>query len=337
MATIQDVVKLSGVSVATVSRVLHDSPNVLPATREKVLAAIKELDYRPNRLAQQFRTQRTMNVLVLLPRLGDSFYSEILRGIEAVAAEAGYHIFVANTNNSVELETYFFESLIQKQIDGIINFSACLPKEYMEEIASQNPVVVACRYLSEARLPNVTIDNMAASKDMTEYMLNLGHRRVAYIGGNTALALYRSRLSGYYQALEEMNIPLDEELVRMADPDIQGGYDAATGLLRSGVEFSAIVTSGDTLAIGAIKALEDHHMTVPDDIAVCGFDDIEMSSLLRSTLTTVRQPRSLIGRRSMEKLLERISGQDNDSGEQIILDYEIVIRASSGKIRNGPG
>ena len=129
--TIQDVVRLSGVSVATVSRVLNNSPNVLPATREKVLAAIRELDYHPNRLAQQFRTQRTMCVLVLLPRLGDSFYSEILKGIETVARSAGYHIIIANTGNDIEQAKFSYENLAQKQMDGIIDFSACLPTEYM--------------------------------------------------------------------------------------------------------------------------------------------------------------------------------------------------------------
>ena len=334
MATIQDVVKLSGVSVATVSRVIHNSPNVLPATREKVLAAIRELDYHPNRLAQQFRTQRTKCVLVLLPRLGDSFYSEILKGIEEVASAAGYHIFIANTGNNPEMAKFYYEALIQKQNDGIIDFSACLPREYMEEIAGQNPVVVACRYLSNSNVPNVTIDNLAASREMTEYMLNLGHRRIAYIGGNTELALYRSRLYGYRQALEERGIPAEETIIYTADPDIQGGYDAAMQLLRSGEKFTAIVTSGDTLAVGAIKALQERKLQVPEEIAVCGFDDIEISSLLSPTLTTIRQPRGLIGRHAMEKLLGFISGKDENLSEQIVLPYELVIRASSGKFRN---
>ena len=335
MATIQDVVELSGVSVATVSRVIHNSPNVRPATREKVLAAIRELDYHPNRLAQQFRTQRTKCVMVLLPRLGDSFYSEILKGIEEVASSAGYHILIANTGNNQELAKFSYESLIQKQNDGIIDFSACLPKEYMEEIASQNPVVVACRYLNNSSVPNVTIDNMAASREMTEYMLNLGHRRIAYIGGNTELALYRSRLYGYQQALEDRGIPLDEHIICVAEPDIHGGYDTAMQLLRSGEKFTAIVTSGDTLAVGAIKALQEKNLQVPEDVAVCGFDDIELSSLLNPTLTTIRQPRNLIGRQAMEKLLGLISGRDDNLSEQIVLPYELVIRASSGKFRKG--
>lgn len=334
MATIQDVVKLSGVSVATVSRVIHNSPNVLPATREKVLEAIRVLDYHPNKLAQQFRTQKTGHVLVLLPRLGDSFYSEILKGIEAVAEEAGYHIFIANTDNRPELEAYYFETLIQKQIDGIITFSARLPKEYMNEVARQYPVVVACRYLSDAELPNVTIDNLAASQEMTEHMLNLGHTRIAYLCGNTGLAIYRSRLEGYYQALRERNIPVDESLVCMAEPEIQGGFDATMRLLRTGTDFTAVVTSGDTLAVGAIQAIQASGLQVPEDVAVCGFDDVELSSLISPSLTTVRQPRNLIGRRSMEKMLGCITGKDKNPAEQIVLDHEIVVRQSSGRFRN---
>ena len=333
MATIQDVVKLAGVSVATVSRVLHNSPNVLPETREKVLASIQSLNYRPNKLAQQFRTQKTMNILVLLPRLGDSFFSEILKGIESVASETGYHIFVVNTNNQADLETYYFTALSQKQFDGIINFSASLSAEYLNAVAQQYPVVVACRYLSDAHLPNVTIDNTAASREMTEYMINLGHKKIAYLCGDPKLPLYRSRLNGYHQAMTERNIPINEKLVSITEPSIQGGYDATMLLLHAGMAFSAIVTSGDTLAVGAIKALEASHMQVPDDVAVCGFDDIELSSLLSPALTTVRQPRNLIGRRSMEKMLERIVGNAKDSAEQIVLDHELIIRVSSGKYR----
>lgn len=323
--------KLAGVSSATVSRVLHNSPRVLPETRAKVLAAIQALDYHPNKLAQQFRTQKTKNILVLLPRLGDSFFSEILQGIESVANETGYYIFVVNTNDRADLETYYFNALRQKQFDGIIDFSASLPVEYMNAVAQQYPVVVACRYLADARLPNVTIDNIAASREMTEFMINLGHKKIAYLCGDPKLPLYRSRLNGYRQAMTERNIPLNEKLISITDPSIQGGFDTTMQLLHSEATFSAIVTSGDTLAVGAIKALEASHMRVPDDVAVCGFDDIELSSLLTPSLTTVRQPRNLIGRRSMEKMLERIAGSAKDSAEQIILDYELIIRASSGK------
>lgn len=331
MATIQDVVERAGVSIATVSRVINNSPNVLPKTRQKVLDAIEELDYHPNRLAQQFRSQRTKSILVLVPRSGDEFYSDILKGIDVVAESTGYHIFVANTHNRPELERYYFETLVQKQFDGIIDFSAQLPKDYMGSIAQNHPVVVGIRYLEGTNLPNVTIDNKAASREMTEYMISLGHKNIAYLCGNSGLHIYKSRLEGFYEAMVNSGIPVREQLIAPAEPDIPGGYEATLKLLNCGMNFSAIIAGGDTMAVGAIRALEANRLKVPDDVAVCGFDDIELSSLLTPTLTTIHQPREMIGRRCMEKILQRIRGEDDDAPEQTILNYEIVIRQSSGK------
>lgn len=331
MATIKDVVEMAGVSIATVSRVINNSPSVLPETREKVLHAIQELGYQPNKLARQFRSQQTKSILVLLPRSGDSFYSDILKGIDQTANATGYRVFSANTHNQPELERYFFEALVQKQFDGIINFSAQLPREYMEEVAHSHPVVVGIRYLEASRLPNVTIDNMAASMEMTEYLLALGHKRIAYMCGNSGLHIYKSRLDGYRQALETAGIPYREHLVTYTEPTIAGGYDAAMKLLHSGAEFTAIVAGGDSMAVGAIKAMEANRLIVPDNVAVCGFDDIDLASLLTPSLTTVRQPREIIGRCCMEKVLQHIRGEEHDASEQIVLDYEIVIRQSSGK------
>lgn len=332
MATIQDVVEKAGVSIATVSRVINNSPKVLPDTREKVLAAIRELDYHPNKLAQQFRSQQTKNILVLLPKAGDEFYSDILKGIDKVASETGYHIFLVNTHNDSQLERYYFETLVQKQYDGIINFSATLPKEYMSEIAQQYPVVVGIRYLEDAGLPNVSIDNLAASREITEYILNLGHKKIAYLCGNSGQPIYMSRLEGFCQALKQRDLPVDEQLIVMTEPDIRGGYDAAMKLLHSKVSFTAVIAGGDKMAVGAIKALEDNCVKVPDDVAVCGFDDIELSTLLTPTLTTIRQPREMIGRYCIEKVLGRIRGEDNGLSDQLVLDYELVIRQSSGKL-----
>lgn len=330
MATIQDVVKLAGVSTATVSRVLNNSPRVLPETRKKVLDAIETLDYKPNRLARQFRTQTTGTVLVLLPRLITDFYSVILEGIESVAQKANYRVYIATTHNSEAIEKSYFDALSQKQVDGIITFSARLSKEYVNSFTLQYPVVVACRYLQGANFSSVTIDNTAASYQMTNYMIYLGHKHIVYLCGDPALPLYRSRLSGYRQAMEEHGLTPMERIVDNSEPSIDDGYAHISRMLLGGEEFTAVVASGDSLAVGAIKALQAHHLRVPDDVAVCGFDDINLASLITPTLTTIRQPRSMIGIRSMEKMIDRINNGPGDP-EQIVLDHELVIRASSGK------
>lgn len=329
MSTIQDVAREANVSIATVSRVLQNSPNVLPATRERVERAIQILNYHPNKLAQQFRTQETRNILVIVPEIGNTFYHDILSGIEDAAEKSGYHVLIADTRNNARLEEHFFESLVQKQIDGLITFSARMDPREIKRYADQFPIVVACRYFDEILLPNVTIDNTKATKDIVTYLLNLGHTKICYIAGDSNILLYQDRLKGYISALESRNIPVDQSLIIECAPGMKGGYDAMTKLLGSFARFTAVVAGGDTMAVGAINALRDYNFRVPDDVAVVGFDDIDLSSLFEPTLTTVRQPKYLIGIRSMEKLLDIIAGKPSLT-QRDVLDYELIIRKSSG-------
>ncbi len=329
MATIQDVAREAGVSTATVSRILNNSPKVLPETREKVMAVIEKLNYNPNRLAQQFRTQETGNILVLIPELANTFYYEIIFGIEDVAKANGYHVLIAEIHNDSHAEDYFFECLKQKQMDGIITFSAGIALERLEAMSRQFPIVVSCRYCEGMQMPNVTIDNEKASRDITNYLLNLGHRRICCLPGNTGIRLYQDRLNGYLKALKERRIEVLPELICESAADIQGGYDAVERLINADAKFTAVLTCGDTLAIGAIKALQNSGLNVPSDVAVTGFDDIELASLYSPSLTTVRQPKRQIGIRSMEKLLDLIAGKKL-ANLQDVLSYELVIRESTG-------
>lgn len=330
MPTILDVAREAGVSTATVSRVIQGTTKVLPETKEKVEQAIKQLNYYPNKLAQQFRTQETKNILVVLPELGNTFYSDILAGIESVAKPKNYSILIMETHSDPQAETHCIELLRQKQVDGLITFSASLSRETFKEYASQFPIVIACRYFDDDSLPNVSIDNTKATKDIVEYMLNLGHKRICYLAGPTNIQIYRARLNGYLTALQERGMALDPSLIQNCDSSIQGGYDAMSALLSNAApDFTAVVASGDIMAVGAIRALNDFKYKVPDDIAVAGFDDIELSTLFSPTLTTVRQPKRQIGIRSMDKLLELIAGKKPKSFRDV-LSYELIIRESSG-------
>ena len=330
MATIVDVAREAGVSTATVSRILNNSPKVQPETRDRVMRVIHQMGYAPNRLAQQFRTQETGIILVLVPELGNTFYSEIISGIESVAQKNHYHIMVSQIHNQAETEEYFFERLSQKQVDGIITFSAIVDPGKLESMAAQFPIVVACRYYEGMQVPNVTIDNEKASRDMTTYLLNLGHRKICCLAGDTNILLYQDRLKGFQEAMKQRGLTVLPEMICESDPGIQGGYTAIEKLMNNGAQFTAVVACGDTLAIGAIKALRDMKLRVPEDIAVTGFDDIELSSLYRPTLTTVRQPKTDIGVRAAEKLLDLIA-EKTLANPQEVLHYELVIRESSGE------
>lgn len=329
MSNIHDVAQLAGVSIATVSRVLQGSPKVSPNTRNRINEAIEKLNYHPNKLAQNFRTQRTNNILIILPELGNTFYAEILAGIESVVNKQGYKILIVSSHGQPALEASLYSMLEEKQVDGVINFSASLPAEVMHKYANQHPVIIACRKLLDGNLPNVAIDNEKASFDIVNYMLNLGHKRFCYLAGPSELPLYNDRLLGFRRALALRNITVDENLILHCEPTIQGGYDNVTKLLNRGASFSALVASGDTLAIGAIRALNRFGRAVPSECAVVGFDDIELSSIFSPSLTTVRQPHRQIGIRSAEQLLNIIGGGEPPLCTEI-LNYELVIRESSG-------
>ena len=329
MPTIHDVARESGVSISTVSRVIQGASNVLPETRERVEEAIHKLDYHPNRLAQQFRTQQTKNILVIVPSIGNTFYSEILAGIESVANKHDYALLLVDSHGKGDIEMRCCDMLAQKLVDGIITFSTGIQKDKLKQLARQYPIVIACRYFADTTIPNVTIDNIKAIKDITGYLLNLGHKRVCYLAGPSDILLYQDRLGGFREALRERDIALDPDLILHCDSSIRGGYDAVSALLNARRDFTALVASGDTMAIGAIRALNDAGLRVPEDVAVAGFDDISMSTLFTPTLTTVRQPKYQIGARAMEKLLDLISGKELSNWRDV-LNYELVIRESSG-------
>ena len=330
MATIHDVAKEAGVSISTVSRVIQGASNVLPETRSKIEAVIQRLDYHPNRLAQQFRTQQTKNVLVIVPEIGNAFFADVLLGIEHTTMKHNYNVLLVDSHSNSAIESRCYDMLTQKLVDGIITFSTGIDKEDLKQLATQYPIVIGCRHFADKTIPNVTIDNAKAAKDITNYMLNLGHKRICYLAGPSDILIYRDRLNGYTEAMRDRNIKINRELIIHCDASIQGGYDAVFSLINNAnISFSAVVASGDTMAIGAIRALNDCHIKVPDDVAVSGFDDIELSALFHPALTTVRQPKQQIGIRAAEKLLDLIAGKPLVTCWDI-LNYELVIRESSG-------
>ena len=330
MANIYDVAKEAGVSISTVSRVIQGASNVLPETRTRIEEAIQHLNYHPNRLAQQFRTQQTKMILVIVPEIGNPFFADILTGIEDVAAKVDYNVLLVDSHGNRAVESRCYEMLSQKLVDGIITFSVGIPKEELKQLASQYHVVMGIQYFSEKTIANVTIDNITATKDITSYMLNLGHKRICYLGGLEGVPIYQDRASGYMEALKERGIPVDHSLIVHCTPDVQGGYDAISSLLHDADrKFTAIVASGDIMAIGAIRALNDRGLKIPDDVAISGFDDIAFSALVTPSLTTVRQPKHQIGVRTMEKLMDLIAGKTLAANRDV-LNYEIVIRESSG-------
>ena len=327
--TIKDVAAAAGVSVATISRVLSKPDGVKPETREHVLRVIKEMHYQPNSLARQLRTQTTKAVIVTVPVIDNSFFQGIISGIGTEATRYGYQMLIADLNSQPSLENYYFEAIRQRQVDGIISLSANMTQKLEALITEKYPLVMAAQYVAKHTIPSVSIDNVAATKAIMTHLIRLGHQKIAHITVSPVQIPYSDRLNTYIDVLNEHNIPVDEELICYGAPTIQGGYDQMLTLLARGKTFTAVFAAGDIMALGAMKALKDKRIRIPEDCAVVGFDDIDFSAFCEPALTTIRQPRKMIGKLAFQKLLSLMKNESVAGGQEI-LPYELVIRESCG-------
>lgn len=326
---ISDIAKAADVSTATVSRVLSNPDIVRSATRERVMQAVHELNYQPNALARQMRTQATKTIVVIVPNIENTFFQEILSVIGAEAEANGYHMLIADLHSQPSLEKYYFQAIQQRQVDGIISLSANTTPKFNHQIAGKYPLVMAVQSDSDIAAPSVSIDNVAAAKALMTHLIRLGHHNIAHITASPSQSPYQDRLNSYIATLEEHDIPVDNELICYGEPTITGGFEQMSSLLAKGKPITAVFASGDIMAIGAMKALKKQGLRIPEDCAVVGFDDIELSAFWEPALTTIRQPRHQIGRMAFQKLLALMQ-KEPLLNTQEVLPYELVIRESCG-------
>lgn len=326
---ISDVAKAAGVSLATVSRVLSNQGSVKPSTREHVLQVVKELNYQPNALARQLRTQKTKSIIVIVPNIANSLFPEVIFGIESEAESNGYQVLIAEMRNQPSIEMHYVNAIQQRQVDGIISLSANMTQRLIQQVTQEYPIVMAVQTFPSETIPSVSIDNAAAARSIMTHLIRMGHKHIAHITSANLHAPYQDRFQSYISALQENNIPVDLDLVGRGDPTIQGGYDQMQALLAKQKPITAVFAAGDTMAIGAMRALKQYGLRVPQDCAVVGFDDIELSSFWEPALTTIRQPARQIGQYAFRKLLSQMNGETMLQ-LQDILPYELVIRESCG-------
>ncbi|WP_082235320.1 LacI family DNA-binding transcriptional regulator [Halobacillus massiliensis] len=329
MAKMSDVAKLAGVSTATVSRVLRNPDAVTPRTKQKVVEAIEELKYQPNMLARHFRRTETNTILVSVPNIINTVFAEIVGGIEDEASKNGYRVLLRNTNNQVDSEYSSIEHLKQRQADGIIMLSPKMDERLLEEISEQYPMVMATANLHSSKVPTVSINNVSSSKKATDYLIQLGHKRIGHITGRLDSIISKHRYRGYCQAMEEHNLPVDQNMVREGDFTYESGYKQMKSLLSQKTVPSAIFAASDDMAMGVINAAKHHGLKVPGDLAVVGFDNVKFSSIFDPPLTTIAQPLFDMGKRSMELLIKKLNNVPLSQTEYI-LDDELVVRASCG-------
>lgn len=329
MMKMSDVARMANVSPATVSRVLRQPELVSEDTRTKVLKVVEELNYQPHMIARQFRTRETKTILVIVPDISRSFFSEVLRGIQHMAVSNGYKVILGDSENDLQREKEFIDLLLQKQADGVVLLTARMELSSLERIANQFPMVIACEYYDGSEVPTVSIDNISSSRKIMEHLIQLGHTRIAHITGPMDVILSRDRLKGYRQALMSHDIEIKPEFIQEGDFSIQSGYDQMIKLLSLQSPPTAVFVFNDEMALGAIKAVKKSGMKVPEDIAVVGFDNINIASFFDPEITTIDQPKYEIGKVAMNLLLKLMNGEQLEK-TKIVLPDELIVRESCG-------
>jgi LacI family transcriptional regulator len=331
MITMKDIAIELGINESTVSRALNNHPHVHPSTRERVAEAARRLNYRPNTLARSLATNRSYVVGLVISNIANLFFAEVTQGIEQVADANGYSVILCDTARDAAKEQRYLDLLASRQVDGIIFMSGRLPADTVAAIRSVKcPVVMISRDGARYGIPTVRINNRAEAARAVSYLINLGHARIGFISGQLDDAESGlPRLAGYKAALDDAGIPFDPCIVQEGDFTMESGMRACTRLLDATPRPTAIFAANDEMAIGAMKALAQHGINVPKDMAVVGFDNTALARVVTPALTTVAQPLRSLGSTATEMLIRLMTGQGLKDTE-VVLDCQLVVRSSCG-------
>ena len=339
MPSIVDVAKLAGVSVTTVSRVINNSAHPVNAkTRALVLQAAEALHYVPSALARALVSDETHIIGVIVGDAADPYFATIIRGISDVAREQGYLIITCNSDRVPEIELHYVRLLRDYHADGIIFAGGGLVDPvYLEQMKamvemlqeSKIPILALGHHLFES--PQVNIDNALATQEMTEYLIQIGHRSIALVAGPSVLITSEMRMEGYRRALKRYGLPFIQQLVIESDFTYESGQRAADELLTRQPLPTAIFCSNDIVAIGCITQLKVRGVQVPGQISVVGIDDIDAAQYIDPPLTTIRVPMREMGEVGMSQLLRLIVSKE-PIDQLYLLPHRLVIRASSAPL-----
>jgi LacI family transcriptional regulator len=331
--TLEKVARLASVSRSTVSRVINHHPNVRPKTRERVWQVIRESGYQPNVVARSLVTNRTRTISVVIPEVvttlfTDPFFPLLLRGATETCNAHHYQLMLSLFTASDDRKEMYKRVLCSGFPDGAIVASTSLSDPLITDMLQDQISFVSVGRHPDKRVHYVDVDNVGGARMVVEHLIRLGHRRIATVTGPPDMVVGQDRLSGYRQALEAHHIPIDEELIVEGDFTESSGVSAIQKLLP--ISPTAIFAASDTMAIGILKGLREVGLRVPQDVALVGFDDIPITSMIEPALTTVRQPIERLGSLAVEVLLSVLkdSPEAKSSVHRTVLPTELVIRNS---------
>ncbi|MBD5771216.1 LacI family DNA-binding transcriptional regulator [Marinomonas colpomeniae] len=329
MATVKDVAKLAGVSTATVSRALANPEMVSPVTRLKVEKAAANVGYSPNGLARSLRKSESKTIVVVLPNMESTFFSDVIHGIEALAHKNGYKLLIGDAGNESSRLRSYFELFESKQVDGVLSLSSDVPESLILNSAGEVklPIVIAGEYFSDIPVPTVHIDNHYSAKKGVEYLIMMGHYKIACITGKRDKLIYNARVNGHNEIMKKWKLPIIDDYILEGDLTFIAGYNLGKQLLSLKNSPSAIVCHSDEAAIGVLKIAREMNINVPEELSVIGFDNLALSEYCEPELTTINQPRELIGETSMKLLLDILSGKKPNP--EMTLPTQLIVRKSS--------
>jgi len=316
--------------VSTISAALNNSDYVSAEMRSRIQGAIKQLKYRPNDLARGLRLQKTHTIAVIVPDLSNNFYVDVVRGAKDYSTSANYTVLVGDSREKWDEERDYLDSFHRRRVDGVVRVPAmdALTKK-MKPILGNIPWIYADRYPAsgDSSVGRVGIDNVVAADNATRYLLSLGHRSIGIISGDISSGTSADRLEGFLQALRAANIRPDRSMILAGHNDIESGHKHAMQLLQRAQRPTAIFCTNNMMALGAFAAIQELGMRCPEEISLLGFDDFYWSTLLRPTLTVVRQPAREVGMIAARMLIDHVEGR-SPIETPVLLATQLIVRDS---------
>lgn len=336
MASIKDVAKLAGVNQAIVSRVINRDQTLMikDSTRERVLSAIEELNYRPNMLGRNLRVNSTNTLGVFVPDIINPYFSELLLGVESAALEKGFHSVFFNTDDLPSKEADLMQTALEYHVDGFILASVTLGNSLLDILnQKQKPYVMVHRRFDEASGVYIGSDDNKGIGLLVEHLLSLGHRKIAYLSDTEQTYSGRQRKSAFLETMARHGIPVPDSYVVCCGNRLDDGYDAAMQLLENEAPPTAIVAYNDMRAIGAINAALSKGVSIPEELSIVGYDDIWMAGQMHPPLTTVRVAIRDLGYKAANELIRLIKSPEEERSKDIITDVSLIVRRSAGPCR----
>ena len=335
MATMKDVARLAGVSIATVSATVNRSAFVSPELRRRVTDAIQELGYAPDGIARSLKRGRTQLIGLIVADITNAFFTELVHVIEAAIQDAGYSVLLCDTDENFAKEREYLKILRTHRVDGVILAPTGQPGDYapFQSLEERLPLVLVDRVLAELSADTVTVDNVAAAVEATTHLLDLGHRDVATITGPLHLTPAQDRLRGFRTALEQRGVPLREDFVRSGAFREEEAMAAALELLQRPERPSAMFVANNHMMIGVMRALAQLRLNCPKDVSIVGIDDFPWANAFIPRLTLVRQPVEEIGKTAVQLLLDRRKDTVDRPPVHRVLRPTLMVRDSCARFQ----